>query len=85
MCGDLADIMNSDKNFVVLSVRNSLDESAGVKVLLDNEAVERSCEREKKKKPKKNSCPETEAEDSDEKIENPVSMVLNQVLPICMG
>jgi hypothetical protein len=84
-CGELADIMNSNKNFVVVSAQDPIKDAA--KVLLDKMAVDQSCKREKKKPgaKSKSSCPETEAADAEEAIENPVSLLLDMVLPICMG
>ena len=85
-CGELATIMNSNKNFAVVSVSNPID--AAAKVVFDDAAADTSCASEKEKRTRKRkykSCPGTESALAEEGIENPVSLVLDMVLPLCMG
>ena len=74
--------MASDKPFVVVSAQDPIQ--GEVKVLLDEDAQDKSCKREKRKRGS-NQCPETQAAIDEEEMENPVSTLLGMVLPMCMG
>ena len=86
VCGDLATIMNSEMNFVVVSASDPINGAA--KVVLDDAAANASCDRKKEKRRqerKSNSCPDAQSALAEEGIKNPVSRALGLVLPICMG
>ena len=74
--------MGSEKPFIVVSAQDPIQDE--LKKLLDEDALDQSCEREKKKK-RNSSCPDTQKAIDEDEIQNPVSTVLDMVLPICMG
>jgi len=83
VCGELATIMNSTKDFVLLTIGDTASTSS--ELLMGDDAATMLCEREKERNPNNHACAGTTAEVEEKKVENPGSFALGQVLPICMG
>jgi len=81
VCGKLGEIMNSNKDFVLLTVG---DRTSNSSLLMGDDAAEELCASEQERTSSE-ACPETTAEVAEKEVENPGSFGLGEVLPICMG
>ena len=81
MCGDLADMMNSTKDFVLLALGDAAPTSS---LLMGNDATEQLCAREQERT-SGSACAKITAAVAEKEVENPGSFGLGEVLPICMG
>ena len=78
MCGKLAAIMNSEKDFVVLTIGDRTSNPSGL--LMGDDAEEELCEREKERNDDE-ACDETTAEVAEKEVENPGSFGLGGYFP----
>ena len=72
--------MGSEKDFVIISAQEPSPDS----ILIGDAVAEEQCEREKERN-ENNSCDKTTAVVEEKETENPGSVDLGDVLPICMG